>query len=92
MSKKSENSSEPRTEQDGMIEYVETAGDCLCLTPSIYPLGAVMYQAIKSFFGYSQNEQLDFDKKKNEVGKCEGNSSNNGKKEHRPLAANKIKG
>ena len=54
-----------------------------------------MYQpwkAIKSFFGYSQNEQLDFDRKKNEVGKCKGNSSNNGKKEKRPLAANKIKG
>ena len=27
MSKKSENSSEPRTEQDGMNEYVETAGE-----------------------------------------------------------------
>ena len=27
MSKKSENGSEPRTEQDGMNEYVETAGE-----------------------------------------------------------------
>ena len=27
VSKKSENSSEPRTEQDGMNEYVETAGE-----------------------------------------------------------------
>ena len=46
-----------------------------------------MYQpwkAIESFFGYSQNEQLDFDRKKNEVGKCKANSSNNGKKEKRP--------
>ena len=54
-----------------------------------------MYQswnAMKSVFGYLQNKQLNFDRKNNEVGKCKGNSSNNGKKENRPLAAYKVKG
>ena len=47
---------------------------------------------MESVFIYLQNKQLDFDRKKNEVGKCKGNRSNNGKKEKRPLAANIIKG
>ena len=46
---------------------------------------------MESVFEYLQNKQLDFDRKKNEVGKCEENSTNNGKKK-RPLTANKIKG
>ena len=61
------------------------------LTPSIYPLGTVKYEeipwkAMESVFKYLQNKQLDFDRKKNEVGKCKENRSNNGKKENRPLA------
>ena len=47
---------------------------------------------MESVFKYLENKQLDFDRKKNEVGKCKGNSSNNGKKEKRPLAASIIKG
>ena len=43
-------------------------------------------------FKYFQNQELDFGRKKNEFGKCKENSSNNGKKEKRPLTANKIKG
>ena len=46
---------------------------------------------MESVFKYLKNKQLDFDRKKNEVGKCKKSSSNNGKKENRSLAANKIK-
>ena len=47
---------------------------------------------MESVFKYLQMKQLDFDRKKNEVGKCKGNSTNSGKKENRPLAASIIKG
>ena len=46
---------------------------------------------MESVFKYLENKQLDFDRKKNEVGKCKGNSSNNGKKENRSLAVSIIK-
>ena len=39
---------------------------------------------MESVFKYLKNKQLDFDRKKNEVGKCKGNSPNNGEKEERP--------
>ena len=44
------------------------------LTPSIYPLGTVKYKEIpwksmESVFKYFQNQELDFRRKKNEVGK-----------------------
>ena len=59
------------------------------VTPSIYRLGTMRYKeipwkAMESVFKYLENKQLDFDRQKNEVGKCKGNSSNNGEKEKRP--------
>ena len=47
---------------------------------------------MESVFKYLQKKQLDFDRKKNEVGKCKESSSNNRKKEKRPLAVSKIEG
>ena len=63
----------------------------------MYPLGTINYEeipwkAMESVLKYLQMKQLDFDRKKNEVGKCKGNSTNSGKKENRPLAASIIKG
>lgn len=54
-------------------------------THSIYPLGTNKYEEIpwkvmESVFKYFQSQELHFDNKKNEVGKCKGNSSNHGKK------------
>ena len=72
--------------------------DCLCLIPQyFYFLGTtrgeeIPWKAMECVFEYFRNQELDFDKKKTEVGKCKEKTSNNGKREKRPLTANKIKG
>ena len=71
--------------------------DCLCLHPQyFYFLGTtrgeeIPWKAMECVFEYFQNQELDFDKKKTEVGKCK-KILRTVKRGRRPLTANKIKG
>ena len=61
MSKKSENSSEPRTKQDGMNEYVETAGEVKDNEVGIHKLenSSGQDEKNKSIAGKEEMEWLD---------------------------------